>query len=122
MAIRKVDGVELVTVLLKEGRAKVQLKPGNTVRLSALRERIEKNGFTPKEAIVVAAGELRIIGGQRTFAVSGTNEVFIADTGAAQGAAERTPIVVNGTVPVLQNGTSERIQITKVQPADRKTP
>lgn len=119
--MQKIDGVASVTVSLKEGRATVQLKPGNTVRLGALRERIEKNGFTPKEAVVVAVGELKTVGGQRRFTVTGANEVFAADT-PAQGATDGTSLLVEGTVPVLRKGTAERMQITKMQPAGRKAP
>lgn len=121
VAIQKVDGVESVQVSLKEGRAKVQLKPGNTVRLSTLRERIAKNGFTSKEASVVAEGELTTVKGQLTFTVKGTAEAFVTDT-SNQRATQRTPVVVEGVVAVPQKGTPDRMQIIRMQPAGRKTP
>ncbi len=115
VAIQKIDGVESVTVSLTEGRAKIRLKPGNTVRLSALRGAIEENGFTPREASVVVVGELKSAGGQRALVVTGTNESLTAQT-VAQGVPEGTPIVATGTVAVLQKGASERIHITKADP------
>ena len=121
VAIQKVDGVESVQVSLKEGRAKVQLKPGNTVRLSTLREQIEKNGFTPKEASVVAEGELTTVKGRLRFTVSGTAEAFLADA-SNQRATEGTPTIVEGVVAVAQKGTPERMHISKMQPVGRKTP
>ena len=71
VAMRKVEGVEKVSVSLKEGLTTLDLKPANAVTMAKLREIIKNNGFVSKEAIVVAQGAP---GSAGDFEVSGTHE------------------------------------------------
>ncbi len=70
------EGVESVQVSLNEGLAKIQLKPGNKLRLAQLRERVADNGFTPKEARVAVLGEIISKQGKLQLKVTGTDETF----------------------------------------------
>ncbi len=63
-------------VSLKQGLARIRLKPGNTVTLAQVRKAIENNAFAPKEARVVVVGDLLSSNGKLQFKVSGTDEVF----------------------------------------------
>ena len=68
--MRKVEGVQSVSVSLKEGLTVLDLKPDNKVTLAQLRTVIKNNGFVSKEAQVTARGQ---VSGD-AFEVSGTGE------------------------------------------------
>jgi len=69
--MKRVPAVSQVRVSLKDGLTVLDLKPGNTVTLSELRQIIKNNGFVSKETTAVARGR---VADQRTFVVSGTDE------------------------------------------------
>jgi len=71
--MQKVDGVAAVKVSLNDGLTILDLRPDNTVTLTALRQIVKNNGFVSKEAAVVARGAPRAESG-RQFVVSGTDE------------------------------------------------
>jgi hypothetical protein len=58
VALRKIEGVETVTVSLNDGAADIRLKPGNSVDPEAVRKVVRDNGFTPKEADVTVTGQI----------------------------------------------------------------
>jgi hypothetical protein len=72
--MQKVDGVQAVKVSLNDGLTILDLKPGNTITLTKIRQVIKNNGFISKEATVVARGAPSRVGGDLYFTVSGTNE------------------------------------------------
>ena len=76
VAVKKIPGVESVKVSLNEGRAVIVLKPGNSVRLEQIRTVINEQGFTPKDAKIIAIGDLTEPGGHLELKVSGNNDVF----------------------------------------------
>jgi len=69
--MQKVNGVENARVSLNDGLTVLDLKPGNAVTLTKLRQIIKDNGFVSREATVIARGKPD---GDRTFRVSGTGE------------------------------------------------
>jgi copper chaperone CopZ len=69
--MQKVEGVEKVSVSLKEGLATLNLKPANALTMAKLRDIIKNNGFVSKEAVIVAHGAP---GSAGVFEVSGTEE------------------------------------------------
>lgn len=68
--MKRVDGVQTVTVSLKAGLTVLELRPGNSVTLAALRTVIKNNGFVSKDAQVTARGTL----GSDAFVVAGSGE------------------------------------------------
>jgi hypothetical protein len=83
--MKKVPAVAQVHVSLNNGMTVLDLKPGNTLTLAALRQIIKNNGFVPKEASVVAHGQPDPHGAM-TFVVSGTGErLSLAATAQATG-------------------------------------
>lgn len=76
VSIQKIPGVESVHVNINRGLVTVMLKPGNTVTMEQIRKAILNDAFTPKQARVVAVGELVHQGGKLQFRVTGSNEVF----------------------------------------------
>jgi hypothetical protein len=73
--MKKLPAVTTVRVSLKDGLTILDLKPGNAVTLAQLRQVIKNNGFVSKDASVVARGTLSA--DQKTFTVSGTNELLV---------------------------------------------
>jgi len=56
-SLARISGVESVDVKLEEGLVRIRLKPGNTVDLRTLQDRIKGIGFTAQCADVEAVGE-----------------------------------------------------------------
>ena len=74
--MEKVKGVERVRVSLNEGLTILELQPGNSVKLSDLRQVIKNNGFVCREAQIVARGTVSTTDGRSIFEVAGTGERF----------------------------------------------
>jgi copper chaperone CopZ len=77
VAVKKVKGVESVTVTLKNGLVSINLAPGNKVTLAEMRTLIKSNGFNPKEATVVVQGVVSASAEGQALKVSGTDEVLV---------------------------------------------
>ena len=73
-SIHRMAGVRSVEVSLKTGILGIELTPGNTFKMSDLRNRIRENGFRPMEASVTAVGKFN---GSK-FEVLGTGESYDA--------------------------------------------
>ena len=71
-SIHRMAGVRSVEVSLKTGILGIELIPGNTFKMSDLRNRIRENGFRPMEATVTAVGKFN---GSK-FEVLGTGESY----------------------------------------------
>ncbi len=71
-SIHRMAGVRSVEVSLKTGILGIELTPGNTFKMSDLRNRIRENGFRPMEATVTAVGRFN---GSK-FEVLGTGESY----------------------------------------------
>lgn len=73
-SIHRMAGVRSVEVSLKTGIIGIELNPGNTFKMTDLRNRIRENGFRPMEATVTAIGTFS---GSK-FEVLGTGESYDA--------------------------------------------
>ena len=113
-----------MVVTLKEGQARLTLKPGNKVTLAELRKVVERNGFTPRGAAVIAASEevmpangatphIRVTAANETFPVSPT-------TSGAVRAELKTlagkPFMVEGVIPAAKDNPTGAIEIKAVKP------
>lgn len=104
VSLEKIPGVQSVHVSLKEGKASIALKPGNTVSLDAVREAVTKDGFNPEEAEVTARGEPVVGDGSLQLKITGPNvayDVQTSDRAVQQGLrsmAGRT-VTVKAVVP-----------------------
>lgn len=85
--MRKVDGVESVDVSLERASAAINLRPGNRITLTQLRQIIKNNGFSAKEATVTVVGTLTERGGKPALTVTGTDVVWLIGPRAANDAA-----------------------------------
>ena len=116
VSIKKIPGVESVNVSLKQGLVSITLKPGNTITLTQVRKAIKDDAFTPKEARVVAVGELAAANGRLRFKVAGTNEVFPVEPAPHALWQKQTgkPLLVNGIIsePTNRSDNTGILQIT----------
>ena len=121
--MKKIVGVESVEVKLKEGRALIHLKPGNTVRLEDVEHRVRENGFHPKEAVVIARGEIVSAGEKPQLSITGPNQMYSLAASPEQLVELKSVIgkavSVEGTVPAAtEKSISHIIQLKsfKLQP------
>ena len=111
--MQKLPDVEKVEVTLKQGRAIVHLKPGNTVHLADLVQKVRDNAFNPKEAKVSVRGELLSTAGKLQFKVLGANDVYDLVLGPETSGTELKKnvgkvLLVEGVVPAPKDKTPVR--------------
>jgi copper chaperone CopZ len=80
-SVHRLAGVRSVEVSLRTGILEIELTPGNTLKMSDLRNRIRENGFRPMGATVTAIGRFN---GSR-FEVLGTGESYDLSVPDAKG-------------------------------------
>ena len=80
-SVHRLAGVRSVKLSLRTGILEIELTPGNTLKMSDLRNRIRENGFRPMEATVTAVGRFN---GSR-FEVLGTGESYDVPVPDAKG-------------------------------------
>lgn len=125
VALEKIDGVASVTVTLNKGEARVTLKPGNKVTLADVRKVIEKNGFTPRAAAVIAEAES--VTGQEAIRVTGTNETLpIAVKTSEKVRSELKtqsgrPFIVEGVVAAPKDDPAGSIEIKDLKSTTKES-
>jgi copper chaperone CopZ len=114
--MKKISGVEKVEASLNKGKAFIQLKPGNTVKLEDLVQKVRDNAFHPKEARVTARGELVSSAGKLQLKVSGIDEVYelVSEAKAAKMTEDLKrnlgkTLLVEGIVPAPKNKNMPKV-------------
>lgn len=123
--MEKMPGVESATVQLNEGRAVMQLKPGNSLTMAQVRERVRNNGFTPREAAVTAVAEPVLTDDRLRLKISGTDDVYDVRT-TSEGlerllrAGGGQSFVIKATIPFEKDAnTTPVLQVTSAKPFTR---
>lgn len=121
--MEKLPGVESAKVSLNEGRTVIQLKAGNGITLAQLRQSIQRNGFTPRDAVVRARTDVIATGEKLQLRISGTDETFDVATTADESilrqlrASAGQTVMVDGIVPTPKDPRSAPIiQVNGVKP------
>jgi hypothetical protein len=120
----KLPGVESVAVTLNDGRAVLTLKPENTLTLEQVRERVGRNGFTPRDAQITAVAE--VVGGVALrLRITGTLDVFDVRTTPELEqqlrAAVPRLVIVEGTIPARKDPEDHVVlQVSSVKPVPRQ--
>lgn len=124
--MKKIDGVESVSVSLNEGKARLAMKPGNKVTLDQVRRLVERNGFTPKAATVIAeAGVVADPAGQPQLRLVGTNESFPVASATAESVRMELKkqmgkrVVVQGVVPPTKENPAGPMDVKDVKLSTR---
>jgi cation transport ATPase len=76
VSMKGIQGVNTVDVDLNTGLVTIKLAPGNSATMRQFNQAVERNGFTHKDAVIVARGKLTGTGSAPFFEVSGTEDRF----------------------------------------------
>lgn len=122
--MEKLPGVESATVSLNEGRAVIELKPGNAITMAQIRQGVERNGFTPQQSAINAQADVIATGNRLQLKISGTNDTYeIASTPHADGVLQQLKksagqkVVIEGMIPARKDPKATPIiQVNSVKP------
>lgn len=76
VSMKGIQGVNSVDVDLNTGLVTIKLTPGNTASMRQFNEAVEKNGFTHKDANIVAKGKVTGTANAPVLEVSGTQDRY----------------------------------------------
>jgi cation transport ATPase len=107
VSMKGIQGVNTVDVDLNTGLVSVKLSPGNSASMRQFNEAVEKNGFTHKDANVVARGKITGTAAAPYFEVAGTQDRFALKPAAIPSdftALLGNTVTINGTLPQVAKG------------------
>jgi hypothetical protein len=103
--MKGIKGVDKIDVDLNTGLVSVQLVPGNDASMGQFNQAVEKNGFTHKDAKVVAKGTLTGTAAAPVLEVSVTDDKYgLVGGGANVASLIGKTVTVTGTVPEAPRG------------------
>ena len=76
VSMKGIQGVNTVDVDLNTGLVSIQLNPGNSAAMRQFNQAVEKNGFTHKDANIVARGMLSGTASAPVLEVAGTTDRY----------------------------------------------
>ncbi len=76
VSMKGIQGVNTVDVDLNTGLVTIKLTSGNSASMRQFNEAVERNGFTHKDAVIVARGKLTGTASAPFFEVDGTQDRF----------------------------------------------
>ena len=121
VSMKAIPGVEKVDVDLNTGLVTIALNSGNAATMHQFNEAAEKNGFTHKDAKVVAKGKLTGTAAAPVFEVSGTGDRYqlvVAGAAADVSSLLGKTVMVTGTLPQAAKGkTPERLSYVSIKEA-----
>ena len=124
--MQKLAGVESVKVSLNEGHAKLVLKGGNSLTMAQVRGVVERNGFTPQQAVVAAEAEVLTRDGGLHVRILGVDEIYGLDasTSGAIGAEVKKhngrTVRIEGIIRPSRDKQKPTMQVTSILAAERK--
>ncbi len=107
VSMKGIQGVNTVDVDLNTGLVSVKLNPGSSASLHQFNEAVEKNGFTHKDANIVARGKVTGTAANPFFEVAGTQDRFALRPAAASSdiaAFLGKTVTIAGTLPQAAKG------------------
>jgi len=107
VSMKGIQGVNTVDVDLNIGLVSIKLSPGNDAAMRQFNEAVERNGFTHKDADIVAKGKLTGTAGTPFLEVSGTQDRFAlapATAGMDLGPLIGKAVTVAGVLPQAPKG------------------
>jgi cation transport ATPase len=100
VSMKGIKGVNQVDVDLNTGLVSVQLAPGNSASMQQFNQAVEKNGFTHKDAKIVAKGKLTGTAAAPVLEVTGTPDKYaLTGTGVNVASLLGKMVNVSGTLP-----------------------
>lgn len=107
VSMKGIQGVDKVDVDLNTGLVVIKLTPDNSAAMRQVNQAVEKNGFTHKDATVIARGKLTGTVNAPFFEVTGTQDRFAlvpAATGLDIAALLGKTVTVTGVLPQAPKG------------------
>jgi copper chaperone CopZ len=107
VSMKGIEGVNTVDVDLNTGLVTIKLTPGNSASMRQFNQAVEKNGFTHKDAVVVARGKLTGTASAPFLEVAGTQDRFAlvpAATRVEVDALIGKTVTVTGVLPQAPKG------------------
>ena len=107
VSMKGIQGVKTVDVDLNTGLVTIKLAPGNGAAMRQFNQAVEKNGFTHKDATVVARGKLTGTASAPFFEVAGTQDRFAltpAGSPAGVSALLGKTVTITGVLPQAAKG------------------
>jgi copper chaperone CopZ len=107
VSMKGIQGVNTVDVDLNTGLVTIKLAPGNSAAMRQFNQAVEKNGFTHKDAVIVARGKLTGTVSAPFFEVAGTEDRFAlvpATTSVDIAALLGKTVTITGILPQASKG------------------
>ncbi|HZQ45331.1 MAG TPA: cation transporter [Acidobacteriaceae bacterium] len=107
VSMKGITGVDNVDVDLNTGLVSIQLTPGNVATMHQFNEAVERNGFTHKDAKIVAKGRITGTASAPVLEVTGTEDKYaLAASAGAPNAASflGKTVTVTGVLPQVAKG------------------
>ena len=105
VSMKGIQGVNKVDVDLNTGLVSIGLAAGNGAGMQQFNQAVEKNGFTHKDAKIVATGKLTGTAAAPVFEVTGTNDRYsLAGSGANVSSLLGKTVSISGTLPQAPKG------------------
>lgn len=107
VSMKGIQGVNTVDVDLNTGLVSIQLTPGNSAAMRQFNQAVERNGFTHKDADIVARGMLSGTASAPVLEVAGTTDRYTltaAATAADVASLIGKTVIVAGVVPQAPKG------------------
>ena len=107
VSMKGIQGVKTVDVDLNTGLVSVRLNAGSSASMHQFNEAVEKNGFTHKDAQIIARGKVTGTAAAPFFEVAGTQDRFALQPAAApgdMGALLGKTVILAGTLPLAAKG------------------
>jgi copper chaperone CopZ len=107
VSMKGIQGVDSVDVDLNTGLVAIKLTPGNQATMRQFNQAVEKNGFTHKDAVVIASGKVTGTVTAPFFEVAGTQDRFaLAPVGTSADISSLLgkTVTVGGILPQAPKG------------------
>jgi cation transport ATPase len=107
VSMKGIQGVNTVDVDLNTGLVSIKLSPGNSASMRQFNQAVERNGFTHKDAEIMARGVLSGTATAPVLEVAGTTDKYVLTPSAAAadvGSLIGKTVMVAGILPQAPKG------------------
>jgi cation transport ATPase len=107
VSMKGIQGVNTVDVDLNTGLVSIKLSPGNSASMRQFNQAVERNGFTHKDAEIMARGVLSGTANAPVLEVAGTTDKYVLTPSAAAadvGSLIGKTVMVAGVLPQAPKG------------------
>ncbi len=105
VSMKGIQGVNKVDVDLNTGLVTIQLTSGNGAGMQQFNQAVEKNGFTHKDAKIVAKGKITGTAAAPIFEVTGTSDRYsLVGSGTNVSFLLGKTVSISGTLPQAPKG------------------